>query len=277
MAYSASIRMAQSTGRSRRYRKSSSAGLIKGMFVALYRLVGLSFLLTVSLGFIVLISIVLLYGYDRAVNSEFFALRQIEIIGNKQLTYSQLTELLNVNTGDNLLQLNMSDTHSLLNKNPWIEDASVKRVFPDRLVINIVEKQAYFWLQDQDKLCYADETGKVITPVSPQRYVSLPTLHLDGETEDYDLEAVVGFLESRDFPFSLNDISWIRIRQTGTVEMYVDSLGLTVTLDNSQLESGSAKLGRVWADLGKRKERESVNRIIITKSNAWVNYSPGKQ
>ncbi|MFP4084258.1 MAG: cell division protein FtsQ/DivIB [Desulfonatronovibrio sp.] len=277
MAYSASIRMGQRASRSRQRPKSRTVGLIKGIFVAVYRLVGLSFLIAVSLGFIILVSIVLLYGYNRAVNSDFFGLREIEITGNKQLTYSQLTELLNVNAGDNLLQLNMSDMHSVLDKNPWTEDVSVKRVFPDRLVINITEKQAYFWLQDQDKLCYADETGQVITQVSPQRYVSLPILHLQGQADKSDLEAVVGFLESREFPFSLNDISWIRIEGAGTVEMYAHSPGLTLTLDNSILESGSAKLGRVWTDLGKREERESVEKIIIAEKNAWVGYASGKQ
>jgi len=272
MAYSASIRIGQRTAKSNSYRASSRAGLIWGTFMTLIKLVGFSFILVLSLGFIVLISIALLYGYNAAMNSSFFALKEIEFSGNRQLTYAKLTEIMNVNPGDSILQLKMADLHSRLKNDPWIKEVSVKRIFPDRLVVNIEESQAYFWFQDQTKLFYVDENGSKITPVSPDRYVSLPILYLEGKQQNHDLRPIVSFLENRSFPFSLLDISWIRARESGTVEMSMDSREISITLDRDLLISGPGRLNRVWVDLQTRGETDSVKSIIIAGSNAWVGF-----
>ncbi len=272
MAYSASIRFGQRTAKSNNYRSTSRTGLILGTSMAFFKLVGVSFILVMSLAFIVLISIVLLYGYNTAMNSSFFALKEIEISGNRQLTYVQLTEIMEVNPGDSILQLNMSDLHARIQGNPWIQEVSIKRVFPDRLVVNLKESQAYFWLQDQDRLCYADENGRVITAISPGRYVSLPILYLEGEQRNHDLKTVVSFLENRSFPFSLQDISWIRAKESGSVEMRIEPSRINITLDKDLLSSGPRRLNKVWADLVARGETDSVEKIVIAGSNAWVGF-----
>lgn len=277
MAYSASIRIGQRTAKSNSYRTTSRGGLIWGTFMALFKLIGFSFILVLSLGFIVLISIALLYGYNAAMNSSFFALKEIEISGNRQLTYAKLTEIINVNPGDSILQLKMADLYSRLKSDPWIKAVSVKRIFPDRLVVNIEESQAYFWLQDQSKLFYADENGHKITPVSPDRYMSLPILYLEGEDQNHDLKPITSFLENRSFPFSLQDISWIRARDSGSVEMSIDSREISIILDRNLLISGPGRLNRVWADLQARAETDSVERIIIAGGNAWVGFRSQSQ
>ncbi len=277
MAYSASIPVGQQIARRNIYRKTRPRGLIRGTFRVLIKFLGASFLLLLSLGFIILISMALLYGYSTAMNSDYFGLKEIKITGNTQLTYSQLTELMNVSPGDSILQLNMSDLHAKLGSNHWIQEVSIKRVFPDRLVINLKERQAYFWLQNQDKLYYADENARIITSISPGRYVSLPILFFEGERRDHDLISVVGFLENRSFPFSLQDISWIRAKQSGTVEIFIDSKKLNISLDRETLNSGPERLNRVWSDLGARAETDSAERIIVAGRNAWVGFRSQEQ
>jgi len=272
MAYIRGVRTGQRTTRTGNLKKTGQRGMIRGAFAALFRLAGLSFVLALSMGFIVLISIALLFGYNTAMSSDFFALNKIQISGNRQLTYDQLTQLMNVSPGDNILQFRMTDLHARLSSNPWIEEATVKRVFPDSLVVNCTERQAYFWLQDRDKLYYADKKGRIITAVSPERYVSLPVLHLAGERQDHDLESVVDFLENRSFPFSLQEVSWIRMNITGSVEMHIDSRKIDIALDRDLISSGPGRLNRVWSDLGARGEADSVERIIIAGRNAWVAY-----
>lgn len=272
MVYSRSIRDGQRQAGPKKYRKGRPALLIWGTFTALFRLAGISLLLALSLGFIVFISIALLYGYNTAMNSDFFGLKKIEISGNSRLTYDQLTELMDVHPGDSLLQLRISDLYARLHENPWVEEVSIKRIFPDRLVVNLEEKQAYFWVQDRDELCYADKNGRIITRVSPGRYMSLPVLHIEDEQKKHDLEPVVGFLENRSFPFSLQDISWIRARESGIVEMHLRPGGINILLDRDLLDSGPGRLKRVWSDLGARQEKNSVEKIMIAGNNAWVKY-----
>ncbi|RQD65529.1 MAG: FtsQ-type POTRA domain-containing protein [Desulfonatronovibrio sp. MSAO_Bac4] len=272
MAYSATIRMGQRESMSNKYRRSGQGGLIKGMFVALFRFIGVSMLLGLSLGFILIISIAILYGYNKAMNSDFFILKDIEISGNSQLTYSVITKLMGVNSGENVLQLRMSELHSKLNSNPWIESVSLKRQFPDKLIVNINERQAYFWIQDENRLSYADERGRVITDIAPGRYVSLPVLFIEGESRSADLQALVGLIENRSFPFSLQDISWIRLKNSGSLEMRIDSYELNITLDSSALRSGPGRLNLVWSDLRSRGDTDKVRKIIVAGRNAWVEF-----
>ncbi|WP_045215147.1 cell division protein FtsQ/DivIB [Desulfonatronovibrio magnus] len=272
MAYSASVRTGHRSVRSNKYRKPRKKGLIKGLFMGLLRLMGASFLLALSIIFLITVSIGILYGYNLAMHSDFFALKHIEVNGNKQLTYAKLTELMEVNPGDNVLQLRMSELQSRLRVNPWVESVSLQRVFPDKLVINISERQAYFWIQDGEKMCYADARGRIITSLSPGRFVSLPVLYIERDKREEDLESLVMMLENRAFPFSLQDISWINIRNSGTVEMRVESQRMKIIMDRKNLRSGPVKLNRLWADLRTRGETDSVQRIIIAGSHAWVAY-----
>ncbi len=271
MAYSASVRAGQGAARSNHYRRRRPGSWVKKTFFALFRMVSISVLLVISLGFIVMVSIALLWGYNKAVNSDFLGLKEIEITGNKQLTYANLTQLMEVNPGDNLLQMNMSDIQARLKSNPWIDYVSVKRVFPDRLVVNLREKHAYFWIQEDDRLSYADRHGQIITPLTPERYVSLPIVYIE-DHQVQNLEGAVTLLENRHFPFSLQDVTWVRVKQSGMVEMHISSNGMIVSMDSSLSGPGPRMLGKVWADLGRRGETESVSRIIVAGRNAWVAY-----
>jgi cell division protein FtsQ len=272
MTYSRGARSGQRRTSLKKKRKVGPALLIWGMFTAIFRLAGLSLLLALSLGFIVLISIALLYGYNTAMNSDFFRLKTIEISGNRHLTYDQLTRLMEVGPGDSVLQLKVSDLHAGLLRNPWIEQVSVKRVFPDRLVVNLKEKQAYFWIRDGEELFYGDEKGRIITRVSPGRFVSLPVLHIEDQQEGQDLESIVDFLENRNFPFSLQDVSWIRAGSSGLLEIRLAGDGPGIVLEMELLDFGPGRLRSLWSDLGARQERELVENIMIMGDNAWVEY-----
>ncbi|WP_028574973.1 cell division protein FtsQ/DivIB [Desulfonatronovibrio hydrogenovorans] len=270
MAYAASIR----TGlKATRYTRSREKGRIRRFFSVLSRVLGMSLMLVMSLGFLGLISLGLLLGYNKAVNSDFFALKDIEVIGNRQLTYAELTEQMNIHPGDSLLQLRMSKLQARLEQNPWIATVAVTREFPDRVMVRIKERQAYFWVQDDHRLFYADERGRIISEISPRRFVSLPILHVRGEQQEADLGAVVGFLESRNFPFPLQDVSWIRIRESGTVEIGISRQNLLIVLDRAQLGRSASRLSLVWADIKNQGEAQAVQRITLAGRNAWVAYA----
>lgn len=260
------------TTRAGQSRRSRCTGFVWTAFRALFRLMGVTLVLAGSLGFVLLISIALLFGYNTAIHSDFFGLKKIEISGNSQLTHSQLKEIMEVNPGDSLLQIRVGHLYSRLAANPWVEHASIKRVFPDTLVISIQEKQAYFWVQDQGGLYYADEKGRIITGISPERYVSLPVLQVEAGGTCSDVEDVLRFLENRRFPFSLQDVSWVRVVEPDKILMRIDSHGLIVDVDQNLLESGPARLNMVWSDLAARGEVDSVDRILIAGRNAWVGY-----
>ncbi|MFW5731517.1 MAG: cell division protein FtsQ/DivIB, partial [Desulfonatronovibrionaceae bacterium] len=171
-----------------------------------------------------------------------------------------------------LLQLKMSALHDNIADNPWIESVSVKRVFPEELVVTVQEKQAYFWVQHGDRLYYADQKGRRITRISPDRFVSLPVLYMQGEGLKSELSMLVNHLEDMSFPFSFQDIAWINIKPAGSIEMRIQSLGMDILMDEQVLRQGPERLNRIWKDLKKRNETKQVERIILLGNNAWVGF-----
>lgn len=270
MAYSAGVGTINRNAGSRVYPRARKAGLLRGFFGAFFRLMGFSMLMGIIAVFLIIISIALIYGYSRAVNSEYFFLKNIEIKGNSRLTYSQLVELMGISPGDSLLQLKMSVLHENLADNPWIENVSVKRVFPDELLVTVQEKQAYFWVQHGDKMYYADQEGNRITSISPDRFVSLPVLYLEGEGPAPELSMLVNHLEGMNFPFSFQEIAWINVRPAGSIEMRIESFDIDILMDQEVLTQGPERLNRIWKDLKKRNETDRVKRIILLGNNAWV-------
>ncbi len=247
-------------------------GFLRRFFSAVAGLLGLILVLALSLGILVLVSAALIHGYRYATSSEYLALKEIEIQGNQRLTYAEILRLMQVDTGKNMLKLNISEMQKRLAESPWVEQARVRRDFPDQLHVNIREKQAYFWVQNDHNLYYADKQGRTIERLSPERLVSLPVLQLHDGADSRYVAGIVRTLEKRSFPFSIQDISWIRITETGRAGMYIHGLDLELALNCRELESQTDKLNVVWNDLRRRQDIDAVKQITVAGENAWVAY-----
>lgn len=70
----------------------------------------------------------------------------------------------------NLFDLDLNAVQLNLKKNPWVLEAKVSRIFPDRIHVEITEKKAVALLSptlDGDPLYFLDEFGKKIAPLRP--------------------------------------------------------------------------------------------------------------
>ena len=257
-----------------RHHSPRPVGVLRRFFAAVTGLLGLILVLGLSLGLLILVSAALIHGYRYATSSEYLALKEIEIQGNQRLTYAEILRLMQVNTGENMLKLNISRMQKKLAESPWVEQARVRRDFPDQLHVDIREKQAYFWVQNDHNLYYSDKQGRTIERLSPERLVSLPVLHLHDGADSRHVTGIVSTLERRNFPFSIQDISWIRITETGRAQMYIHGLDLELSLDCQELGSQTDKLNLVWNDLRRRQDIDDVKRITVAGENAWVAYRP---
>ncbi len=249
-----------------------TVGVLHRFFSAMTGILGLILVLGLSLGILVLLSAALIHGYRYATSSEYLALQEIEIKGNQRLTYAEILKLMQVDTGQNMLKMNISRMQKKLAENPWVKEARVRRDFPNQLHVNIREKQASFWVQNDNNLYYADKKGRTIEPLTPERLVSLPVLYLHDGAQSRHVAGIVTTLEKRRFPFSIQDISWIRITETGRVHMYIHGLDLELSLDCRELEQQTDKLNLVWSDLRRRQDINDIKRITVAGENAWVAY-----
>ena len=102
-------------------------------------------------------------------DSSRFPLRYIHLYGDLQyVKTAALQKELADYLGHNFFSLNIKQLHSLLMAEPWIEQVEVKRDWPDRLLIEIKERQVFArWNEDE----LLDVNGvRISSPLFSQAY-----------------------------------------------------------------------------------------------------------
>ncbi len=114
-----------------------------------------------------------LLSYLIVIRSSYFNLVKVDVYGNHRLSSEEVIEASNIETGINLLNIDLEGITRKLRLHPWIREGSVYRRFPGQLVIEVEEKTPRGILAC-DKLYYIDENGKIVTRVLPGDEVDLP-------------------------------------------------------------------------------------------------------
>ena len=78
----------------------------------------------------------------RIANSAGFRITTVAINGRKQLTQDEVLAIGGVNGRSSLLFLDAATVRDKLKANPWIGEATVLKLYPGQLQIDIVERSA---------------------------------------------------------------------------------------------------------------------------------------
>ncbi len=114
--------------------------------------------------------------YYKLCRSDFFQITAVRIDGNRMTTKEQIAALSRVDIHSNLLAINVLQVQSLLESHPWIERAEVIRDWPNRLLINLKEKNPVALLNRESGLFYLDSRGQIIAAVSPSQELDFPVI-----------------------------------------------------------------------------------------------------
>jgi len=112
-----------------------------------------------------------------------FAIKVVTISGESQLTEPEILALAGVSAKDSLPFFDAARARENLEALPLIKQASVRKLYPDRIVIEIVERTpAALWQKDGEVRIVAAD-GAVIGDMRDQRFSSLPFVVGDGANE----------------------------------------------------------------------------------------------
>jgi len=228
--------------------------------------------LMLALIIVVGFSILILFGYREITTSSYFMLKNIEVSGNNHLQYSQVLDAAGVQLKDNLMNLNISGIKSELKKNPWIGSVVVTREFPDKLSLQIAERQACFWVKKENRLYYADKTGKIIDSVIARGFISLPLAVGEFESAGLKMTELVSCFQDGRMPFSLQQVAWIDFLNAGNAVLAMRDRDLRIELDIESLPGSAQRLGRAWNDLLARNELNAARYLCATEGLVWVKF-----
>jgi len=126
-------------------------------------------------------------------NSAGFRITSVAINGRKQLTQDEVLAIGGVNGRSSLLFLDAEAVRDKLKGNPWIADATVLKLYPGRLQIDIVERSAFALWQQDGRLSVIADDGAVLEPYVTRRFITLPLVVGKGaETRARDFLTLLG-------------------------------------------------------------------------------------
>jgi cell division protein FtsQ len=107
-------------------------------------------------------------------NSAGFRITTVAINGRKHLSQDEVLAIGGVSGRSSLLFLDAATVRDRLKANPWIADATILKLYPGRLQIDIVERTAFALWQQDGRLSVISEDGAVLEPYVSRRFVTLP-------------------------------------------------------------------------------------------------------
>jgi cell division protein FtsQ len=111
---------------------------------------------------------------DRAANAAGFRIAAISLTGPKEVSREEILTTAGVTGRASLLFLDAAAARTRLLANPWIADAAVLKLYPDRLQITITERQAFALWQKDGRVSVIAADGTVLEPFVENRYLGLP-------------------------------------------------------------------------------------------------------
>ena len=234
----------------------------------------LSWLGTLGLCFAVVgfVSVGLLYGYRYLTISPYFALKNLEVVGNLRLSSREVLDIAGVQRGMNTLLVSIDDIQNKLAGNAWVKAVSVKLSLPDGIVVDLEEKEPQFWVRDGGTPYYADARGNMIAPVSAEKFAFFPTLEVEAGAEALldRLPELLASLASSRVGVEYAALSRVRLSPGRGVEVFLESDRLVLSIGQEEWSENLVRLAATLADVTRRGELKDVLEVRAHGSRVWV-------
>jgi cell division protein FtsQ len=105
-----------------------------------------------------------------------FGITEVALTGQHEVHRDDILTLAGVTERSSLLWLDATKMRAGLLANPWIAEATVLKLYPSRLRIEIKERAPFALWQKDGRVSLIAADGTVLEPHVPQRFASLPQL-----------------------------------------------------------------------------------------------------
>ena len=213
---------------------------------------------------LLLVSFFLFIGhgvYVRLLEDPFFRVREIEVEGCRKIPRETLLSLAKVEGMPNLFTVSLREVAKPLESHPWIEHVGVRKVFPNKILIQIEERKPIAILQLEEPY-YIDTKGVIFSPVGDRDEYDYP--FLTGLTRQFfdrdpieakslimkglELLRIAG-KEKGSFP---QEISEIHMEKNYGIKCFTRAEGAEVKMGWDHFEEKLKRLSLIWSDLQKR-------------------------
>lgn len=126
-----------------------------------------------------------------------FVIKQVDVMGEGRLSESDVRIALGVNEGDFLFDMNTQAAQERVEALNWVDRAVVRRLWPNRVVVQIIEHRPYALWQHEGEIKLVNAEGDVIANGDVAQFSNLPLVVGNGAAENIsDIQSVL-----KQFPY----------------------------------------------------------------------------
>jgi cell division protein FtsQ len=111
---------------------------------------------------------------DAAANKAGFRIAEVARAGEHEIGRDEILMLAGISDHSSLLFLDAARARARLMSNPWIADATILKLYPDRLRIEIKERKPFALWQKDGRIALIAGEGTVLEATAPPRFGNLP-------------------------------------------------------------------------------------------------------
>jgi cell division protein FtsQ len=111
---------------------------------------------------------------DAGANAMGLRIATVSLSGQRQVSREEIFAAAGVTDSSSLLFLDVDDARTRLEAIPWIAEATVRKLYPDRLQITVTEREAFALWQMQGKVTVIAADGTVLSSKVEPRLAGLP-------------------------------------------------------------------------------------------------------
>jgi cell division protein FtsQ len=220
--------------------------------------------------------------YIQVLEDPYFSIKEIEVKGCKRLQPDTIISLAKIEGIPNIFSFKLHNVAERIALNPWIENLEIRKIFPDKIFIQIEEKKPIAIIH-LEKFYYIDSKGIIFAPVTEGDRYNYPILTgipsertEDGRllAEDLVIKGIefLRIVEQNKLP-PVEEISEIYIDKDFGIHLVSMNDGVEVRIGWDHFEEKLKRLSIIWIDLKKRGylplfiDCSDLKRMVVKKVN----------
>jgi len=174
-----------------------------------------------------------------------FAVDQVRVVGHRETSEIDILEKLDLTGWTSLIGFEVEGARERVASLPWVEVASVRKVYPETLEIRITEREPFAIWQQDGQLSIIGRKGNVIVPFTGGRHADLPLVVGPNAGE-----RAAGFIdEMAKFPDLVPHVKGYVLVGGRRWDLRLDN-GMTVKLPETNVDAAVAELLRMDSESG---------------------------
>lgn len=233
-------------------------------------------LLTLGLSVMAVLTLGLLLLYHQLLTLSSFCIKEnknVEIAGWRRLSPELILQQANLGPETSLLAIRPGQVERALLAHPWIAQAEVTRIWPNRLHLRIQEREPVALVQ-MGELYYVDRQGCLFKPLTPGDPHDFPVitglkqehfLQVEGALPEVLAQAfkLLEVLKKTPPPLNLENISEVHADLERGFTIYANGLGAGLDLGLADYAEKLHKFAQVWPILAQKGYLGRVGRINL--------------